>query len=419
MIVDGVEAGGPAALSGADPEIAELIAREAVRRTSTLQLVAGKTVASDAVRVALSSVLGDAYAEGYPGARFHGGCEVVDEIEQLAIARATTLFGAEYANVAPHSGSSANQAVYAAFAQPGDPVLALKLGHGGHQTHGSRANFSGRWFGSLHYGVRESDELIDYDQVRDMALLHRPRLLIAGSATYSRLVDYAVLREIADEADCVLWVDAAHLGGLMAAGAAPSPVGYADVITLTTHKVLRGPRGGIILAAARHANALQKAVFPFLQGGPALNVIAAKAVTFAESATPGFSAHVAAVVASARELSQQLDRRGLRSVSGGTDTHLAVIDVSAFGLTGIEAQRRLGAAGIVVDKAVLPFDNQPPAVGSAVRIGTPIVTLAGAREKDMAVIADWIHDALRVPVSGDGGGAHARIRGEVAALLGG
>ncbi|GAA1481874.1 serine hydroxymethyltransferase [Gordonia sinesedis] len=396
-----------------DPAVADLIAREERRRRDTLQLVAGETVATPGVRTALASVFGDVYAEGYPGRRYHGGCENADELEHLAVSRATELFGAEYVNVQPHSGSAAASAVYAAFTQPEDPVLALRLAHGGHQTHGSRANFSGRWFNPIQYTVRESDELIDYDQIRDLALLHRPRLLVAGSATYSRLIDYSILRQIADEVDCVLWVDAAHLAGLVAGGAAPSPVPYADVVTLVTHKVLRGPRGGILLAAERHASALTKAVFPFTQGGPALNVIAAKAVTCAEAATPEFAAHVSAVVANARALARELVARGLRVVGGGTDTHLAVIDVSALGLSGVEAQRRLEAAGIVVDKAVLPYDPRPVAEGSAIRVGTPIATLAGADPATMGTIAGLMVDAL------SDGADPARIREEITRLLAG
>lgn len=396
-----------------DAAVGDLIAREERRRAQTLQLVAGETVASPGVRTALASVFGDVYAEGYPGRRFHGGCEVADELEALAVKRAAELFGAEYVNVQPHSGSSAASAVYAAFTQPEDPVLALRLAHGGHQTHGSRANFSGRWFNPIQYSVRETDERIDYDQIRDLALLHRPRLLVAGSATYSRLIDFAILREIADEVDCVLWVDAAHLAGLVAGGAVPSPVPYADVVTLVTHKVLRGPRGGMLLSAQRHASALAKAVFPFTQGGPALNVVAAKAVTCAEAATPAFAEHVGAVVANARALATELERRGLRVVGGGTDTHLAVVDVSALRLSGVEAQRRLEDAGIVVDKAVLPYDPRPVAEGSAIRVGTPIATLAGADPATMATIADWMLAALRDTA------AAPRIRGEIADLLAG
>lgn len=396
-----------------DAELATLIDRETWRRAQTLQLVAGETVASPAVRRILATPLADTYAEGYPGARYHGGCEVVDEIEELAIARAASLFGAEYVNVQPVSGTAAASAVYAAFAQPGDPVLSLRLDHGGHQTHGSRANFSGRWFTTIRYAVGEVDELVDYDQIRDLALLHRPRLLVAGSATYSRLFDFPTLRQIADEAECILWVDAAHLGGLVAGGVAPSPVPHADVVTMVTHKVLRGPRGGLLLGADRHRAALQKAVFPFTQGAPSMHVIAAKAATFAEAATATHAHYVSRTVENARALAAALTERGLRIVGGGTDTHLAVVDVSATGLSGVQAQQRLHDAGIVVDKAVLPFEHRPVAEGSAIRIGTPIATLAGADAAAMTQIADWMVAALSDPSQ------HARIRGSVAELLGG
>ncbi|WHU45262.1 serine hydroxymethyltransferase [Gordonia sp. L191] len=396
-----------------DAELATLIDRETRRRAQTLQLVAGETIASPAVRRILATPLADTYAEGYPGARYHGGCEVVDEIEELAIARAASLFGAGYVNVQPVSGTAAASAAYAAFAQPGDPVLSLRLDHGGHQTHGSRANFSGRWFTTIRYAVGEADELVDYDQIRDLALLHRPRLLVAGSATYSRLFDYPTLRQIADEAECILWVDAAHLGGLVAGGVAPSPVPHADVVTMVTHKVLRGPRGGLLLGADRHRAALQKAVFPFTQGAPSMHVIAAKAATFAEAATAAHARYATATVENARALAAALTERGLRIVSGGTDTHLAVVDVSTTGLSGVQAQQRLHGAGIVVDKAVLPFDPRPVAEGSAIRIGTPIATLAGADGGTMTQIADWMVAALSDPSQ------HARIRGSVAELLAG
>lgn len=398
---------------GVDAELGALVERESARRATTLQLVAGETRASRAVRAIMASDLGDIYAEGYPGARYHGGCEVVDEIETLADERGAALFGAEYVNVQPMSGTAAASAVYAAFAQPGDPVLALRLDHGGHQTHGSRANFSGRWFNPVQYSVSPTTELVDYDQIRDLALLHRPRLLVVGSPSYSRLFDYQVLRTIADEAECILWVDAAHLAGLVAGGAAPNPVPYADVVTLVTHKVLRGPRGGVILGAGEHRAALAKAVFPFTQGAPAVNSIAAKAAVFAEASTPDYAEHIAAVVDNARVLSAALTRRGLRIVSGGTDTHLAVVDVSAVGLSGLEAQRRLHACGIVVDKAVLPFDKRPVAEGSAVRVGTPIATLAGADAQTMDAIAEVFVQALTGPDD------PTRIRAAVAEMLGG
>ncbi|MCH5644344.1 MULTISPECIES: serine hydroxymethyltransferase [unclassified Gordonia (in: high G+C Gram-positive bacteria)] len=396
-----------------DAAVDDLVARERERRSTSIQLIASETEPTPAVRAAMGSVFDAKYAEGYPGGRYHGGCEVVDEVESLAIERARTLFGAEYANVQPASGSAASLAVYAAFAQPGDPVLALRLDQGGHLTHGSRANFSGRWFTPLHYGVRKSDECIDYDEVRDLALVHRPRILVAGAASYSRLIDFAILRQIADEAECVLWVDAAHLAGLVAAGVAPSPVPFADVVTVSTNKVIRGPRGGLVVAPERHRNVLDKAVYPFVQGGPAMNSIAAKAVAFAESATDEFAAYARTAVANATALADALVGRGLRIVSGGTDTHLAVVDVSARGLTGVEAQRRLAAAGIVVDKAVLPFDTQPVALGSAFRIGTACATSAGLGAADMSMLATWIDEALSVAADDP---AQARIRDRISEL---
>ncbi|GAB88486.1 serine hydroxymethyltransferase [Gordonia rhizosphera] len=399
-----------------DPEIAELVEREARRRASTIQLLAGETPPSPAVRAAEAAGPAAKYAEGYPGARYHGGCEVVDEIEQLAIDRACALFGSEYCNMQPLSGSAANLAVYAAFAQPGDPVLALRLDHGGHQTQGSRANFSGRWFSPVHYGVRRSDERIDYDELRDLALVHRPRIIAAGGAGYSRFIDYAALRAIADEAEAVLWVDAAHVAGLVAGGVAPSPVPFADAVTVATHKVLRGPRGGMILARPAHRAVLQKAVHPFVQGGPAMASIAAKAVCMRESGTVEFAAYAAMAVALAEQLCAELVERGLRIVSGGTDTHLAVIDVTGFGLTGIEAQRRLGAAGIVVDKAVLPFDPEPVTSGSAFRVGTSAAVVDGLDARDAHRLSEWIVRALHDPV---GGPQHAGIRAEIAETLDG
>ncbi|NDK90360.1 serine hydroxymethyltransferase [Gordonia desulfuricans] len=402
-----------AELGRIDPELRALVDRESTRRARSLQLVAGETIALPAVREILASPLGDTYAEGYPGARFHGGCEVVDEIEDLAVSRAAELFGAEYVNVQPLSGSVAASAVYAAFAQPGDPVLSLRLDHGGHQTHGSRANFSGRWFAPIRYSVGADDELVDYDQIRELALLHRPRLLVVGSPAYSRLFDYPLLRQIADEAECILWVDAAHLAGLVAGGVAPSPVPYADVVTLVTHKVLRGPRSGVVLGAGRHGATLRKAVFPFTQGAAPMDVVAAKAATFAHAATPGFAEHVHTVVDTARALAAALTDRGLRIVSGGTDTHLAVVDVSPLGLSGVQAQRRLQGAGIVVDKTVLPFDTRPVAEGSAIRIGTPILALSGGGPETAVTVAEWMVTALTDTAQ------HTRIRAEIAEMLGG
>lgn len=394
-------------IADADPQIAALIDAETRRRARTLQLVASESVASPAVRAALASDLGDKYAEGYPGARYHGGCDVVDDVERLAVERARTLFAADYANVQAVSGSVAAQAVYAAFAQPGDPVLALRLMHGGHQTHGSRANISGRWFSPIPYAVRRDSELIDYDHLRDTALVHRPGIIVAGSSSYSRHIEWETLRSIADEAQAILWCDAAHLAGLVAGGAAPSPVPYADVVTVSTQKVFWGPRGGVVLARAEHAPALQKAVYPFLQGGPAMNSIAAKAITFAEAASGEFAEYARRAVTMATELSVALAERGYRTVSAGTDTHLAVVDVRPSGLTGRAAAAALAEAGLVVDKSVLPFDEAPAADGSAIRVGTAVLAARGFGAGEMAQVAEWI---VRAMVDGD---ARPTIRSQI------
>ncbi|AZZ83836.1 serine hydroxymethyltransferase [Gordonia alkanivorans] len=398
--------------STGDPQIDALIERESTRRRTWLQLLASETEPTSGVRAAMASTFDSKYAEGRPGSRYHGGCEVVDELEELAIGRARDLFGAGHVDVQPLSGSAANLAVHAAFAQPGDPVLALRLEHGGHQTHGSRANFSGRWFSPLHYEVRRDDELVDYDQVRELALVHRPRMLVAGATSYSRSFDYPLLREIADEAECILLVDAAHLAGHVAAGLLPSPVPHADVVTFSTNKVFRGPRGGIILARTEHADALRKAVHPFIQGGPSMHAIAAKAVTFHDAGTEEFADYVRATARIATDLADALTARGLRVVSGGTDIHLAVVDVAALGISGSEAQDRLNRSGIVVDKAVLPFDDRPVAEGSGIRIGTPAATSRGLTADMIPAVAD----AMLAAMSTDDLATHDRIHREISSL---
>lgn len=395
-----------------DRRVDALIAREVRRRATSLQLIASETEPTPGVRAAMASVFDAKYAEGQPVSRFHGGCEVVDELEELAVARARELFGAGYANVQPLSGTAANLAVFAAFAQPGDPVLALRLDQGGHQTHGSRANFSGRWFTPLHYGLRADDELVDYDQVRELALVHRPRLLVVGATSYSRSFDYPLLRQIADEAACILLVDAAHLAGHAAAGTLPSPVPYADVVTFSTNKVFRGPRGGVILARAEYERVLRKAVHPFTQGGPSMHAVAAKAVAFAESATEDFAAYVRTTVELAQDLSAELAVRGLRVVSGGTDTHQAVVDVSTLGISGVDAQHRLSRAGIVVDKAVLPFETRPVNEGSAIRIGTPVPAALGLTTDRIPALADAMVAAMATPDHAE----HDRIHREISRL---
>nr|WP_042196397.1 serine hydroxymethyltransferase [Kibdelosporangium sp. MJ126-NF4]CEL21681.1 Serine hydroxymethyltransferase [Kibdelosporangium sp. MJ126-NF4]CTQ92461.1 Serine hydroxymethyltransferase (EC 2.1.2.1) [Kibdelosporangium sp. MJ126-NF4] len=381
-------------LAEADPDIADVLLSEIDRLRGGLQLIASENLASPAVLAATGSALSNKYAEGYPGRRYYGGCEQVDRAEALAIERAKALFGAEHANVQPHSGASANLAAYTAFCEPGDTVLAMSLPHGGHLTHGSRVNFSGRWFEPVSYGVAKDTELIDYDQVRDLALTHRPRMIIAGATAYPRLIDFAAFRQIADEVDAVLVVDAAHFIGLVAGKVIPSPVPYADVVTFSTHKVLRGPRGGMILSTGEHAKAIDKAVFPAIQGGPLMHVVAAKAVALKEASTPAYSAYAAQVVANAAALAEGLAAVGMRPVSGGTDTHLALLDLTQR-VTGAQAERRCGKARITLNKNVIPFDPNPPMVASGIRVGTPCVTTQGMVESDMAEIAGLIGRAVR------------------------
>ncbi|GGM35055.1 serine hydroxymethyltransferase [Longimycelium tulufanense] len=407
-----------AALQATDPEIAEIVLAELDRQRTGLQLIASENLTSPAVLAALGSTLSNKYAEGYPGRRYYGGCAQVDRAEELAVARARALFGAEHANVQPYSGASANLAAYAAFCQPGDRVLAMDLKQGGHLTHGSRANFSGRWFQAISYPVRPDDELIDYDQIRDLAITYEPRMIIAGATAYPRLIDFPAFREIADEIGAVLMVDAAHFIGLVAAGVIPSPVPHADVVTLTTHKVLRGPRGGMILSRAEHAKALDKAVFPFTQGGPLMHAVAAKAVALKEAATPGFAVYANQVVANARALSQDLAAAGLRPVSGGTDTHLALLDLRPIGVTGAEAESRCEAAHITLNKNAIPYDPEPPMVSSGIRVGSPYVTTQGMTEAEMSVIARLIARAVRAERGTVRGDAElAAVTGEVAELV--
>jgi glycine hydroxymethyltransferase len=344
---------------------------------------------------ALGSTLTNKYAEGYPGRRYYGGCGEVDKAEELGIARAKELFGAEHANLQPHSGASANLAAYAALLQPGDAVLAMELPHGGHLTHGSKVNFSGKWFATIGYPVREDTELIDYDEVRDLALAHRPKMIICGATAYPRLIDFARFREIADEVEAYLMVDAAHFIGLVAGRAIPSPVPYADVVCFTTHKVLRGPRGGMILCRQELAQRIDKAVFPFTQGGPLMHAVAAKAVALREAATPEYARYARQVVANAQALAAGLAAEGMRPVSGGTDTHLALIDLREVGVTGREAEERCDAARITLNKNAIPYDPQKPMIASGIRVGTPSVTTQGMREGEMRQIAWLIARATR------------------------
>jgi glycine hydroxymethyltransferase len=402
------------ALHATDPEIADVVLGELGRLRGGLQLIASENFTSPAVLAALGSTLSNKYAEGYPGRRYYGGCEVVDRAETLGIERAKQLFGAEHANLQPHSGASANLAVYGAFLQPHDTVLAMALPHGGHLTHGSKVSFSGKWFNAVHYGVSSRDaatrpEDIDYDQVRDLAREHRPKMIICGGSAIPRLIDFAAFREIADEVDALLMVDAAHFIGLVAGGAIPSPVPHADVVTFTTHKVLRGPRGGMLVSRAEHAAKLDKAVFPMMQGGPLMHGVAAKAVALKEAATPEYAAYARQVVANAQALTEGLVAEGMRAVSGGTDTHLALLDLQPVGVTGADAEARCGAAGIVLNKNAIPYDPQPPSVASGIRVGTPSVTTQGMAEGDMKEIASLIARAVRDADGSAAGELRARV----------
>ncbi|HEX8627643.1 MAG TPA: serine hydroxymethyltransferase [Catenuloplanes sp.] len=384
-----------AALEETDPEIAAVVVGELERVRGGLQLIASENLTSPAVLAVLGSTLTNKYAEGYPGRRYYGGCAEVDKAEEIGIARARELFGAEHANLQPHSGASANLAAYAALVQPGDTVLAMDLPHGGHLTHGSKVNFSGKWFATVGYTVQRETELIDYDEVRDLALAHRPKMIICGATAYPRLIDFARFREIADEVDAYLMVDAAHFIGLVAGRAIPSPVPYADVVSFTTHKVLRGPRGGMILCRAELAARVDKAVFPFTQGGPLMHAVAAKAVALREAAQPEFQGYASQVVRNAQALAAGLAAQGMRPVSGGTDTHLALIDLRELGVTGRDAELRCDAAKITLNKNAIPYDPQKPMVASGIRVGTPSVTTQGMGEPEMAAIAELIGRTVR------------------------
>lgn len=398
-------------LAAEDPQIADIILSELDRARSGLQLIASENFTSPAVLAALGSTLSNKYAEGYPGRRYYGGCAEVDRAEIIGIDRAKELFGAEHANLQPHSGASANIAAYGAFVKPGETVLAMSLPHGGHLTHGSKVNFSGKWFDIASYGVRPDTELIDYDEVRTLALNHRPRMIIAGATAYPRLIDFAAFRQIADEVGAILMVDAAHFIGLVAGQAIPSPVPYADVVTFTTHKVLRGPRGGMILCKQEHAAAIDKAVFPMMQGGPLMHAVAAKAVALKEAATAEFQDYAATVVRNAQALSAALNERGMRPVSGGTDTHLALLDLRSLDVTGAEAEVSCDAARITLNKNAIPYDPQPPAIASGIRVGTPSITTQGMREEQMPQVAELIYRAVVDP------GATAQVAQGVSDLV--
>ena len=401
------------ALQEQDSEIATILISELDRQRENLQLIASENFTSPAVLAALGSTLSNKYAEGYPGKRYYGGCEEVDKAEVIGIARAKELFGAEHANLQPHSGASANVAVYQAFTKPGDTVLAMSLPHGGHLTHGSKVNFSGKWFNVESYGVRQDNELIDYDELRDIALRVKPKMICSGATAYPSLIDFKTVRSICDEVGAIMWVDAAHFIGLVAGKAIPSPVEYADVVSFTTHKVLRGPRGGMILSKAAHASAIDKAIFPGMQGGPIMSAVAAKAIALKECATTQYQAYAKQVIVNAKALAKSLEDEGMRAVSGGTETHLALIDIRSTGVNGKVADERCGRAGISLNKNAIPYDPESPAVTSGIRVGTPAVTTQGMGAEQMPVIASLIARAIK---DGEDEAKIAQIRKEVNAL---
>lgn len=381
-------------IEAVDPAIAEAIRLETERQRENIELIASENFTSVAVMRAQGSALTNKYAEGYPGKRWYGGCEHVDVVEQLAIDRAKKLFGAEHANVQPHSGSGANMAVYFSMLKPGDKMLTMDLSHGGHLTHGNRANFSGKFFEIVHYGVRPDDERIDYDQLAQMAREHRPKMITVGASAYARVIDFERMGQIAREVGALLLADIAHIAGLVAAGIHPSPIGHADFVTTTTHKTLRGPRGGLILCGAKYAKEIDSQAFPGIQGGPLMHVIAAKAVCFQEALQPTFKTYQEQIVRNARALAEGMKRNGYRLVSGGTDNHLMLVDVGARGVTGKDCQLALDEAGITVNKNTIPFETRSPFQASGVRLGTPAVTTRGMKEPEMAAIADMISEVL-------------------------
>ena len=384
-----------AAVEKIDPELAEAVMNEVHRENTKIELIASENFSSPAVLAALGTPLTNKYAEGYPGKRYYGGCEFVDVAENLAIERAKALFGAEHVNVQPHAGAQANAAAYFAFLQPGDTFMGMELAHGGHLTHGSHVNFTGKLFNVVSYGVRKEDELIDLDEVRDIAKRERPKLIVAGATAYSRIWDFAGFRSIADEVGAIFVVDAAHFIGLVAGGAHPNPVEHADVVTCTTHKTLRGPRGAMIMCREEHATAIDKSVFPGWQGGPMMHSIAAKAVAFAEAAGDGFREYAAQIVRNANAMAEAFTEEGLRIVSGGTDNHLMLVDLQPVGVTGKEAEARLDAVGITVNKNAIPYDPEKPFVASGIRVGTPAVTTCGMKEVEVSEVARLIARTLK------------------------
>lgn len=381
-------------LSQFDPAIAEAIRHETERQEYNLELIASENFVSEAVLEAQGSVLTNKYAEGYPGKRYYGGCQNVDVVERLAIDRAKELFGADHANVQPHSGSQANMAVYNAVCQPGDTILGMNLSHGGHLTHGSPANFSGRFYKVVPYGVAQNTETIDYDEVERLALEHRPKMIVVGASAYPRTIDFPAFRSIADKVGAVVMVDMAHIAGLVAAGVHPSPVPYAEFVTTTTHKTLRGPRGGMILCREEFAKTINSQIFPGIQGGPLMHVIAAKAVAFKEALQPEFKAYQQQIVKNAKALSEALMKKGFKLTSGGTDNHLMLINFSGTDITGKAAEEALDMAGITVNKNTVPFETRSPFVTSGIRIGTPACTSHGLKETEMEQVAGFVADAV-------------------------
>jgi glycine hydroxymethyltransferase len=384
-------------LARIDPAIYAVIERERQRQLHKLELIASENFVSNAVLQAQGSILTHKYAEGYPGRRFYGGCEYVDTAENLALSRVKEIFGAAYANVQPHSGSQANMAVYFSVLKYGDTIMGMDLAHGGHLSHGAKVNFSGRLFKSVTYGVDRQTEQVDFVSLKELALKHRPRMIIAGASAYPRILDFSRFAEIAREVQAYLMVDMAHIAGLIGVGLHPNPVSVADFVTSTTHKTLRGPRGGLILAQAEYGKALDSQIFPGIQGGPLMHIIAAKAVAFKEALAPSFKHYQHQTVANARTLAQEFLKRGYRLVAGGTDTHLILVDLSPNGLTGREGEEALDRAGITVNKNAIPFDQRPPTVTSGIRVGTPALTTRGMKEKEMVTIADFMHQVLSAP----------------------
>ncbi len=400
-------------LKDVDPEIMEAIELEKKRQQNSLEMIASENFTSVAVMEAMGSVMTNKYAEGYPAHRYYGGCQCVDIAENLAIERAKKLFGADHVNVQPHSGAAANTAVYFALIQPGDTILGMNLAHGGHLTHGSPVNISGKYYKVVPYGVDEKTQRIDYDEVRALALEHHPKIIVAGASAYPRIIDFKRFADIAHEAGALLFVDMAHIAGLVAAGLHPSPVPYADVVTTTTHKTLRGPRGGMILCKEQYAKAIDKAVFPGIQGGPLMHIIAAKAVSFKEALEPSFKVYQKQIIDNAQMLAKTLTERGFKLVSGGTDNHLLLIDVRPQNITGKDAEKLLDAAGITVNKNTIPFETTSPFITSGIRMGTPALTTRGMKEGEMKEIGEIIAAVLSQP---EDAAVQAQAKAQVAAL---